>query len=124
MKDSLQWHHILHYRRLHEATPEHKKFRHKNLGLVALMAADPHRALHANTPGVPVLDIFAQQRVASLYKPTPNILENMELYMRAVERAMASPKAHTIERQVASLVIHAVDLQRPFVREGLYLGDR
>ena len=111
------------YRKLHEATPVHKMFRAKQLGLVALMGADEHRALHSAVPGVPVLDIFAQQRVASIYKPTHNILDNMELYMLAVEEAMASPKSHSIERQVASLAIHAVDLQRPFVREGLILPE-
>jgi hypothetical protein len=118
-----QWHHIIHYRKLHEATPVHKIFRYKQMGLVALMGADPHRELHSNTPGVPPLDIFAQQRVASIYKPTTDVLLNMELYMRAIEQAMASPKSHSIERQVASLAIHAVDLQRPFVREGLILPE-
>lgn len=87
------------------------------------MDADPHRALHATVPGVPVLDIFAQQRVASLYRPTHDIMDNIELYMLAVEEAVASPKSHSIERQLASLVIHAVDLQRPFIREGLVHGE-
>lgn len=120
--DRPQWHHIIHHRRLHEATPEHKKFRHKQMGMVALMGADEHRELHAAVPGVPVLDIFAQQRVARLYRPTHDIMDNIELYMLAVEQAMASPKSHTIERQLANLVIHAVDLQRPFIREGLIYG--
>lgn len=87
------------------------------------MGADEHRALHAAVPGVPVLDIFAQQRVARLYQPTHDIMDNIELYMLAVEQAMASPKSHTIERQLANLVIHAVDLQRPFIREGLIHGE-
>jgi len=93
------------------------------MGLVALMGADPHRELHANTPGVPPLDIFAQQRLANIYKPSQDVLLNMELYMRAIEKAMASPKAHSIERQVASLAIHAIDLQRPYVREGLIIVE-
>lgn len=115
----LQDHHVMFYKRLHEATPVHKMFRTKQLGLIARMGADYHKGLHAAVPGVPILDIFAQQRVANIYKPTGNILDNMEEFMRAVEKAMASPKAHSIERQIACLAIHAVDLQRPFIREGI-----
>jgi hypothetical protein len=89
------------------------------MGLVARIGAGIHKDLHSNAPGVPVLDVFTQQRVANLYVPTTNILDNMELYMLAIEEAMTSPKSHSIERQVASLVIHAVDLQRPYIREGL-----
>lgn len=94
-------------------------FRDRRLGLVARIGAGVHRELHQAVPGVPVLDIFSQQRVANLYIPTDNVLENMEAYMYAVEEAMSSPKSHSIERQVASLVIHAIDLQRPFIKDGM-----
>jgi hypothetical protein len=89
------------------------------MGLVAYMGATEHRALHRDLPAVPVLDIFSIQRLLRVYEPTPDTMQNMDNYMRSIEQVMMSPKSHSIERQVASLAIHAVDLQRPYVREGL-----
>jgi hypothetical protein len=91
---------------------------------MALIDIDSHDDLHKAVPGVPVLDIYTAQRVRRLYEPHFNPLVGMENYMRAVEQAMQSPKSHTIERQVASLAIHAIDLQRPFIKGGLILPDR
>lgn len=118
-------HHVIFYRSLHECMPVYKKFRERRMGLIARLGAGVHRELHDAVPGVPLLDIFTQQRVARMYKPTgENVLENMELYMFAVEAAMVSPKSHTVERQLSSLVLHAVDLQRPFVKDGLIKNPR
>lgn len=121
--EQLTDHHVFFYRRLHECAPLYRQFRKRELGLIARIGAGVHKELHSAVPGVPLLDVFSQQRVANLYRPTGNVLDNMETYMLAVEEAMASPKSHSIERQVASLVIHAVDLQRPFIKEGLYRGE-
>lgn len=87
--------------------------------MIALLDPEVHDALHDACPGVPPLDVWTAQRVRRLYVPTPDPILATEHYMRAVEQAMQSPKSHTIERQVASLAIFAVDLQRPFLRRGL-----
>lgn len=116
-------HHILFHRKQQEATPDNYHLRCKALGLMALIDIDAHDDLHRAVPGVPPLDIYTAQRVRRLYVPTSNPLEGIENYMRAVEQAMSSPKTHTIERQVASLAIHAVDLQRPFIKGGLIRPD-
>jgi hypothetical protein len=93
--------------------------RSKGLGLIAVLDTDTHRALHRACPGVPPPDIFTAQRIRRDYvgHHDPNVA--VERYMRAVESAIQSPKNHPIERALAELTIMAVDLQRPFIREGL-----
>jgi hypothetical protein len=116
-------HHILHHAKQHEATPDNHWLRTKALGMIACMDIDAHDALHKACPGVPPLDIWTAQRVRRLYVPNPNPLIAIENYMRAVETASDHPKSHFIERQLSDLAIHAVDLQRPFIREGLIYGE-
>jgi hypothetical protein len=114
-------HHILHHRALHEANKDNGWLRTKGLGMVALLDPDVHDELHRACPGVPPLDIFTAQRVRKHFEGDKNPNLAIEDYMRAVETAKQSPKNHPIERALADLVIMAVDLQRPFIREG-WLG--
>lgn len=116
-------HHILHHGRQHEANKDNKWLRNNGLGMIALLEPDAHRALHIECPSVPPLDVWSAQRARSVFKghhdPNLAIID----YMRSVEHAIRSPKSHHIERAVAQLVIHAVDLQRPFIREGLIIPE-
>jgi len=89
--------------------------------MVALLDPDIHDELHRACPGVPPLDIFTAQRARKRFEGDKNPNLAIEDYMRAVETAKQSPKNHPIERALADLVIMAVDLQRPFIREG-WLG--
>jgi len=113
-----EYHHILHHRVLHETHKDSKALR-RSLGMIALLDHDPHDALHRACPGVPPLDIYMAQRVGSLYVPHTDPLIGIDNYSFAVEKAMASPKSHEIERRMAALTIEAVRLQIPFIREGL-----
>lgn len=112
-------HHILHHKKQHEATPDNDFLRRRAPGMMARMAIDAHDELHQNCPGVPPLDVWTAMRVRRLYVPTDNPLQGIENYMRAVEQAMKHPRSHHIERALSQLAIHAVDLQRPYIREGL-----
>lgn len=113
----------MHHGRQHEANKDNKWLRNNGLGMIALLEPDAHRALHIECPGVPPLDVWSAQRARSVFKGhhDPNLA--VVDYMRSVEHAIRSPKSHHIERAVAQLVIHAVDLQRPFIREGLIIPE-
>ena len=116
-------HHILHHRAQHEANKYTKYRSNSGLGIIALLDPDVHDELHRACPGVPALDIFTAQRVRKEFRGhhDPNLA--VEDYMRSVEAAKQSPKNHPIERALADLVITAVDLQRPFIREGLIIPN-
>lgn len=116
-------HHILHHRKQHEATPDNHWLRTRAIGMVARMAIDPHDELHANCPGVPPLDIWTAQRVRRLYEPDRNPLIGIVNYMKAVEEAIKHPKTHDIEKNLAELAVWAVELQLPYIREGLIINE-
>lgn len=111
-------HHILHHRALHEANKDSKILRN-SLGMIALIDPDAHDALHRACPGVPPLDIWTAQRARSIMVPHPNPIQAIDNYLYAVDRATLSPKSHQIERDLAALTMMAVELQKPYIKEGL-----
>lgn len=113
-------HHILHHRAQHESNKDNKALR-GTLGMIALIDPDVHDELHRACPGVPALDIWTAQRARTFMVPHPNPLQAIDNYLIAVERARESKKSHPIERDLAALTMMAVELQIPFIKEGLIL---
>lgn len=111
-------HHILFDRSNHEANKDNRQLR-RSLGLMVRLDVFSHRELHRECPSVPALGSYMAQSVRSRYIPHGDPLRGMENYMFAVEEAAKNPKAHQIDRELGQLVIMAVDIQRPFIRQGL-----
>lgn len=111
-------HHILFDRVSHEANKDNRSVR-RSLGMLATMDVFAHRELHRQCPSVPVFGPNMASMVRVRYRPHGNPMIGMENYMRAVEEAAQHPRAHQIDKELASLVIMAVDIQRPFIRQGL-----
>lgn len=117
-------HHLLYYRQYHEANTDNRYMRQRALGMIALLDPDTHDALHAAVPGVPPLDIFTAQRVRRSYEPHPNPLQGIDNWLRAVEDALDNPKSHHVEKQVGYMSMHAMELQKPFIKSGLVLPEQ
>lgn len=114
-------HHILHHRTAHESNKDNHWLRTKAIGMIALLDPDVHDELHKACPGVPPLDLFTAQRVRRLYIADQNPLKAIDNYMFAVDLASQHPKSHDIEVQLSQLAIQAVEMQKPFIKEGLIL---
>jgi hypothetical protein len=123
MKPAFDRHHILHHRvewtlrsnaeRLRESPP-----------LVPSIPREVHNEIHANCPPVPLLGHHALLRTVASYQPLwGDTMGSMDNLMFAMEQAQQHPRAHPIERDLADLAIQAVDLQRPYIREGLSHGN-
>lgn len=111
-------HHILHYSEYWAANKYNDNLK-QSIGLIALMALEPHDAIHAECPAPPPLDPFTAQRVSKLYVPHPNPLQGIDNFRYAVDQAIRHPKTQEIEKQVAMLTIEAVTMQLPYIRQGL-----
>lgn len=112
-------HHILHHRQEWRLRPDGLRLR-ENPVLIPVIPREVHNAIHANVPSVPLLGFHALRRVAREFEPVPgDTLTSMENLMDAMEVARRDPRAHPIEKDLAELAIEAVDLQRPYIREGL-----
>ena len=84
------------------------------------MEREVHEELHKNTPGVPLLGYRALQLVNREFIPSDTVLRSIDNLMKAFEIASRHPRAHPIDRDLAMLAVEAVELQRSYVRRGLW----
>lgn len=118
-----QEHHILFTRRTWVSQESTKRLR-QNRWLIALIDPDSHRALHQAIATVPVLDHYMAERVNRDFMPVRgDHLRTMDELCFSIDSATRHPKAGVIERGIGQLVIEAVQLQKPFVAEGLFTPE-
>lgn len=109
---------------LHNAVPPLAKLREDHR-LIVPLDWDTHSALHKELPLVPPLSFHLAQRAFNNlqgYLFTPDYVRNLDNYQRSIEDAAKHPRATRIERGLADLTLHALDIQKPFVRQGALHG--
>ena len=119
-------HHALFNRFAWTANKDLKALREDQRLLVPL-DPDTHRELHQVVSHVPPLSYHMARHVLRAYSEfeADSYLHNVENLQRSIEEAMKHPRADKIERGVAELAIHSLDIQRPFLDDsGLtyYIG--
>jgi len=81
-----------------------------------------HTALHKAVSVVPLPDRHTIQRVASDFIPVRgDYLATMEALMESIDKASRHHRTQPLERDLACLAMRAIELQMPFVAEGLEL---
>ena len=111
-------HHILFCRRSFEADMANHYLRNK-VGLIVLMDVGIHRELHQDLPEVPPLGRYLASLVRNELKYDPNPLRAVDTFQRAVDTQMEHPRVHRLEREMAELTLAHIDLQLPYIREGI-----
>lgn len=114
-------HHILNNRIEWSARPESLRLR-ETPSLIPMLDRSVHEDLHRYTTPVPLLGVHALQRVVSRYRPSNDVFQSMDNLLFAIEDAANHPKAHALEREIGYIAIDAIELQRPFIKEGLILS--
>lgn len=100
--------------------PEAKYIR-EHPTLIFPMEVPLHNHLHDVCPAVPLLGVHALKFIVRDWEPDTDKLLSLENLQTSIEAAGNHPRAHPIERQLGDLAIHAIDLQKPFLRESLSL---
>lgn len=80
---------------------------------------DVHNELHRNCPPVPLLGYHALRRTMKLWEPGETPLRSLANLTEAIDASTRTPRAHRLERELAYLTIQALDLQAPYISEGL-----
>lgn len=112
-------HHIVHERQEHDLRLESRTIR-ATPELIPLMDRGWHNELHRQCPAVPALGRIAAFRVLREFDvERGDTFQTLDNLCFAIEESSKSPKAHRIERSVNDLVIDALRLQIPFIREGI-----
>lgn len=87
--------------------------------LIPMIDREAHNELHRNCPPVPALGYYALRRTMKLWEPDRSPLRSMANLTEAIGASTRVPQAHRLEKELASLTIQAIDLQAPYIREGL-----
>lgn len=112
-------HHLLYSARIWKSQEPTAKLR-STPQLVIPIAADAHKEIHREIAIVPVLDHFTAERVLKNFYPVRNdYIASANELMFSIDEAIRSPKAREIEVALGQLVIHAIELQLPIIKEGL-----
>ena len=111
-------HHVIFERVPWQSRKESKYIREAS-GLLVPMERDIHDELHRNCPPIPMLGYQVLMRTLSRFEPTSDSLECMGRLQYAIEHAADNKKAKPLERELCSLAVRSIDLQKPFVKEAL-----
>lgn len=88
--------------------------------LIVPLHDDEHNALHQAISTIPLLDHNTARRVQKDYLPIrDDYIGSMFSLMSCISDAIRHPRVGEIERGLAQLAVHAVELQLPFIREGM-----
>lgn len=111
-------HHIINPRAEWTLRPAGREIRNTQ-SLIPRIDREIHEAIHDECPPVPLLCYNALKLTVQKFEPVHNTLKDMDNLMSAIEQATRHPRTHPIERDLAGLAIEAIDLQRPYIMEGL-----
>ena len=113
------FHHVLFNRAAwdsHEATRSMRNER----WMIPPLEGHVEQRIHAEIAIVPLLDPTTAIHVRQNFEPVEgNHVETMYNFIRSVEAALKHPKASALQRTLGALTAQAVELQIPYVEEGL-----
>lgn len=111
-------HHILHARYSWDSRPEGRSLRATPL-LIPLIPRWTHENIHSSTPAVPLLPLNSLQQVRNNFKCGRDTLSSMDNLMMTIEQATKHRKAHDLEKDLCWLAIRAIELQKPYIKQGI-----
>jgi len=86
--------------------------------LIVPMFAEVEEELHKNIVTVPLLDPYLASHTVKNFHPSRTYTASMYGLMTAIESSAQFRKTTDLQRRVAELTVHAIELQIPFVRQG------
>lgn len=109
-------HHVMFPRRMHTVMPETKHVREL---IIPRLETEAHIALHGLLAAVPVPDYHMARRVAREFRQSEDPLKSIDRLIFAYDQARHHPKARTIEREVGSIIIASLEMQKPLIKDGI-----
>ena len=114
-------HHLLFEGTLWNARKETKALRCMG-GSIVRLAAEPHRELHRAVSSVLVPNIYMARHMLANYSPQGDVFRNIDELSRVAESATNHYRATEIDKQLGGLIVMSLQLQKPFIREGIHHG--
>ena len=111
-------HHVLFNKREWESRPQYKELR-QNSGLIVPIDRDVHNELHRSVTQVPVLGYYGIMAVQKEFYRGRTHLDTVDNLLFALESVEGHPRLSDLDKALASIALQAVEIQRPFIVEGL-----
>lgn len=111
-------HHILNPRQEWSLRPEGRRLRNNHL-LIPELDVDVHKELHENCPTVPLLGLYALRAINCEPWEGKDTLTSVDNLLVVIHEMLKRPRFHPVDRELGELAIHAIDLQKPYIKEGL-----
>lgn len=111
-------HHLLNPRMEWSLRPQAAKLR-GTPSLIPRIDREIHEEIHRECPPVPLLGVYALRGTLERFVPTHDTLKDMDNLMSAIESSSRHRMVHPIERDLAGLAIEAIDMQRPYIMDGI-----
>lgn len=116
---SYSFHHGLFTKSAYESQSSTKMLRN-NQWLIMPLDEATHRELHVDLPALPLLSPNSAQSVLKNFRPVAgNYIASMFSLMEAIGDANKHPRATPIEKEIGGLLINGLELQIPFIQDGL-----
>lgn len=107
-------HHLLFNGRAWSAYGEGRSLR-ETPSLIIPMEHEAHQELHKNIPIVPMLGYYGLASTRKFFEPEYDG-RDIDRLQQAIEKSKGHPRSHMLERSLADLAIHAIDLQKPYFK--------
>lgn len=113
-------HHMLFYRKAYDSVEETKLMR-RDSRLIIPLNVMAHQELHKEVSCVPPPSIHlarAAMQEFQDFNKSKDYLVNIDNFQKSIDRASKLYKMRELEKHIGQLIIHAIDLQKPFIKSG------
>lgn len=120
-RQPVERHHILNPQAMWRVWPVLKSLR-ENHWLIPPIDGEIHGMLHDAVSGVPPLTYHVARAALSDFVPVrDDYVGSLDSLITSIDKAARGPRIDHIQRSIAGLSVHALELQRPFIAEGLVI---
>lgn len=111
-------HHLLFTRTSWESSVATRKLRQLP-NFIIPMHEEVEEILHKHVTTVPLLDQYTARHAYREFVPQTSYIGSIYGLMTAIEAGTRHPKATQIQKRLGELTVHAIELQVPYIREGM-----
>lgn len=116
-------HHVLERRTDWESNKLSAKLR-RTKSLIPEIPRDLHNKLTDDCPIVPLLGMRALQLVDADFRPSNDTLNSIDRLLCSINKASKSEALHWIERDLAELCMHSIEMQLPYLKGNIITHER
>lgn len=118
MEKNVRSHHTLFQRTSWDSSQPTRRLR-RNPSLIVPMEKTSETLLHEAISVVPLPDPHTALRTFNTFQPSPTYVGSIMNLITCLDEAIRHPRCSRLEKDLGGLTIYALELQLPYIRDGL-----